>query len=53
VFNLLLTITENGKKSQKSPFDNPVFQFFGRTSHFFPAFPAFSTHRAAKSAFAI
>jgi hypothetical protein len=39
------------KKSPKSPSDNPVFQFFIRTSHFFSAFPAFSTHWAAELAF--
>jgi hypothetical protein len=43
---------ENGKKSRKSPADNPVFQFFYRTSHFFSAFPPFSTYRAAEAVFA-
>lgn len=39
---------ENQKKSQKSPSDNPVFQFLFRTSHFFSAILAFSPLRAAR-----
>jgi len=43
---------ENGKKSQKSPSDNLVFQFFNRALYFFSAFPTFSTHRTAEPSFA-
>jgi len=43
---------ENREKSQKSPADNLVFQIFVRVSHFFSAFPAFSTHQAAELTFA-
>jgi len=43
---------DSQKKSQKSPSDNPVFQFFYRILHNFSAFLAFSTLRPAEPAFA-
>jgi len=43
---------ESRNKSQNSPLDNLVFQFFNRKSHFFSAFQAFSNHRPAELTFA-
>jgi hypothetical protein len=43
--------SEKHKKSPKSPSDHLVFQFFNRKSHFFSAFPTFSTHGIAELTF--
>jgi hypothetical protein len=43
---------DSHKKSQKSPSENPAFQFFDRILHFFSTFQAFSSLRPAEPAFA-
>jgi hypothetical protein len=43
---------ESQKKTKKSPSENPAFQFFDHTSHFFSTFMAFSSLRPAELAFA-
>jgi hypothetical protein len=42
---------ESPNKSRKSPSDHPVFPFLVHTSHFFSAFTAFLSQRAAELAF--
>jgi hypothetical protein len=43
---------ESQKKTKKSPSENPAFQFFDHTSHFFSTFMPFSSLRPAELAFA-